>query len=291
MRARLSDSTAVDPRRRWFTVRRMPNAPVGPSPEHRLVFVCGLHRSGTTPLARVLAQHPDVSGFSGTGVPEDEGQHLQDVYPPAHVLGGPGRFARNRSAHLTESSELVTPDAASRLWASWAPHWDLDRRVLVEKSPSNTLMTRFLQQLFPHAVFLVVVRHPVVVTLSTAKWVRPTPLPLVMDNWFAAHETLRGDLPHLSRVKLITYEDLTRRPAETLAEVAEHLDLQGPIPHETLRRDRSSTYEERWEAMRRSRNPLVRASRAYMVGRYAERANTFGYSLTDLEYQGKFEVA
>ena len=275
----------------WSTVRRMPNPGAAPSPEHLVVFICGLHRSGTTPLARVLAQHPEVSGFSGTGVPEDEGQHLQDVYPPAYVRGGPGRFARNPLAHLTENSELADSEAAARLWGSWAPHWDLDRRVLVEKSPSNTLMTRFLQRLFPQAVFLVVVRHPVVVTLSTAKWVRPRPLPLIMDNWFAGHDTLRADLPYLSKVKLITYEDLTRRPVETLAEVGEYLDMDGRIPHETLRSDRSSSYEERWEAMRRSRNPFVRASRAYMVARYAERATTFGYSLSDFEYQGKFEGA
>ena len=66
------------------------------NPGHLLVFVGGLHRSGTTPLARALSAHPDISGFSNTGVPEDEGQHLQDVYPPAYVLGGPGRFARKR---------------------------------------------------------------------------------------------------------------------------------------------------------------------------------------------------
>ena len=32
-------------------------------------------------LARMLAEHPEVSGFADTGAPADEGQHLQDVYP------------------------------------------------------------------------------------------------------------------------------------------------------------------------------------------------------------------
>jgi hypothetical protein len=33
---------------------------------HRFVFLAGLHRSGTTLLARLLAAHPEISGFSDT---------------------------------------------------------------------------------------------------------------------------------------------------------------------------------------------------------------------------------
>src|SRR3954453_21745732 len=125
--------------------------------DHQLLFVGGLHRSGTTPLTRALAAHPEVSGFSGTGVTEDEGQHLQDVYPADNSWGGPGRFARRPGAHMTESSSLTTPESADRLWKLWEPHWDLEKRVLVEKSPPNLLMTRFLQALFPDALFLIII--------------------------------------------------------------------------------------------------------------------------------------
>ena len=59
-------------------------------PDHTYVFVGGLHRSGTSLLARSLEAHPSVSGFRDTGVPEDEGQHLQSVYP----AGSPSRAAR-----------------------------------------------------------------------------------------------------------------------------------------------------------------------------------------------------
>jgi hypothetical protein len=82
---------------------------------HKLVFLAGLHRSGTTLLARLLAAHPEISGFSGTGVPADEGQHLQTVYPAAKVYGGPGRFGFAPESHLTEDSALVSEQSAQTL--------------------------------------------------------------------------------------------------------------------------------------------------------------------------------
>jgi len=75
---------------------------------HKLVFLAGLHRSGTTLLARLLTAHPQISGFSGTDAPADEGQHLQSVYPSDHEYGRPGRFGFSPEMHLTESSPLVS---------------------------------------------------------------------------------------------------------------------------------------------------------------------------------------
>ena len=80
--------------------------------EHTFVFVGGLHRSGTTLLAPLPGRAPAmVSGFSGTGAREDEGQHLQTVYRPGRAHGGPGRFGFDPEAHLTETSPLVTDES------------------------------------------------------------------------------------------------------------------------------------------------------------------------------------
>jgi hypothetical protein len=248
--------------------------------EHQLVFVCGLHRSGTSALARVLGGHPEVSGLSGTGAKEDEGQFLQDVYLRARHHGGPGRFAFNPKAHLTQADARAVPDAAERLLASWQPYWDTGSRLLLEKSPPNLLMTRFLAELFPDAYFVAITRHPVVVSLSTDKWLRMGSLHRSVEHWLTAHEIFAADAAALSRVHVVKYEELVADPGGALAAVAGFLGLEGEIPADAWRSDRSQRYEQQWDEM--SRSVLHRGQRRRVVRDFAERTASFGYDVEEL---------
>lgn len=255
----------------------------------RLVFVGGLHRSGTTPLARVLGAHPGVSGLRDTGVTEDEGQHLQSVYPKAGRYGGPGRFALSPQAHLTEDSPLVTPENAARLVREWLPYWDSSRELLLEKSPPNLVMGRFLQALFPGSALVVVLRHPVVVTLSTVKWRRlasrhwwkHASVADMMGHWFTAHDLLRQDAPHLSRLHVLRYEDLLADPEGELGRIQRFLGLDTPFRADDLRPGHSTQYERRWTAMQGSLR--TGATRRRVESAYADEAARYGYDLRDLD--------
>ncbi len=246
---------------------------------HRFVFIGGLHRSGTTLLGRCLAAHPEVSGFADTGVPADEGQHLQDVYPTARTYGGPGRFGFAAEAHLTEDSPLVSEQSAESLLAAWAPHWDTARPVLVEKSPPNLIRFRFLQALFPEASFVAVVRHPIAVSLATQKWSK-TSLSSLVEHWVVCHRLFAADRPRLRRLQVIRYEDLVARPEGTLSELCSFIGLE-PIPtRPDIRPGENEAYFARWR--KDARGPLGRLRSRRLERRFEDEIEQFGYSLVNL---------
>ena len=134
------------------------------------LFVCGLHRSGTSLVHRLLRAHPKVSGIAHTTVQEDEGQHLQTVFM-ADSKYGP-LFAFNPQSHLTDDSPLITVENRKKLLREWGRYLDFTQDVLIEKSPSNILRSRFLQALFPESCFVYITRHPIPTALAVQKWTK-----------------------------------------------------------------------------------------------------------------------
>jgi hypothetical protein len=258
----------------------------------RLVFVGGMHRSGTTPLADLLAEHEQVSGLSSTSVKMDEGQHLQDVYPRTRT--GMSRFALEPGAHLTEESHLVSPENAQRLLAAWAPYWDLDSPLLLEKTPRNLIMGRFLQGLFPGSALIVVVRHPIVVSLAMEKW-NPlitkkgrlhVSLSTQLKNWTTAHRQLVDDIAHRDRVLVLRYEDLLRDTSAYLEKVRKFLGLDAPFEVAPLDATRSHRYEKEWESRQQAKAPWVQGPIRVAGRAYADELARYGYDFSDLSALG-----
>ena len=207
----------------------------------------------------------------------------QRVFPPDDALGGPGFFAHNPLAHLTEASDLATEESAAQLRAEWGAHWDESASWLLEKSPSSLLRTRFLQALFPDASFVVVLRHPIANAYATRAWGeahggkaslgREAAADFV-EHWLAAHAILDADLPHLRRVRIVHLEELSAAPQATFDAICGDLGLPShALPAAKVQSDVNRKY---WHEYRKDAEDL-RVRIAALAGAFAK----FGYRLDD----------
>jgi hypothetical protein len=256
--------------------------------DHHFVFVCGLHRSGTSVLFRSLRDHPDISGFENTGSFEDEGMHLQSVYLPSGAYGGAGAFGFHPEAHLTEASPLVTPENRQKLFDEWTPYWDLTKKFLLEKSPPNLIRTRFLEAMFPESSFIIMMRHPLAVSYATRAWYRHyrinwRSLSRILEHWLVCHEIFMEDRKHLRNQSLvIKYEHFVAEPQKWVARVNEMLGLE---PHPTEQKILShvnAKYFGKWAKDRSG--TLTGFTTRSIIRRFEERCRAFGYSLVDPAY-------
>lgn len=251
--------------------------------DRKIVFVCGLHRSGTSILHDCLREHPGISGFSGTGVPRNEGQHLQTVFPPARDFGGPGVFGFHPEAVLDESSTLVTDENRERLWTQWSPHWDLGAAVLLEKSPPNLIRSRFLQAMFPNTCFVVIERHPVAVAMAMQRRKR-IGLGSLFRHWLRCHGNFRADRNRLNRVMVLKYESFIADPDGQLQVIHSFLDLPPAPCRLEIRSDINRTYFDRWLALKQ--RPLGWLLVQTLVARFQRQFLDYGYTLRGLQGDG-----
>jgi hypothetical protein len=197
----------------------------------RPVFICGLHRSGTTLLHDYLCAHYDVSYFKSTKVPENEGQFLQNVYMAERPFGGPGSFAfypQMQFAALT--SKTRAEKVAARLLAQWDSWISGTSEILLEKSPPNIVRIPYFRSLFPNARFIIWTRDPRAVSMSTRKW-HTLPVSQLMMHWNTAYMKAFADLD--ADCTLASYEEFCDDPEGTAARLAQFCDLTprtSPLP-------------------------------------------------------------
>lgn len=217
-----------------------------PSVRQRYVFICGLHRSGTTLITRYLAGHPMVSGFKETGAIEDEGQFLQTVLPVENKFGGVGRFGFDPRAHMTEESAFNTPAAEARLKSEWRRYWDESKAVLIEKTPSNLLRMRLLQELFQPSYFIIVTRHPVAASLATMKWTEGNLFSL-LHHWVHCYRIARADAERIDRKLWISYEACVAEPVSQFERISRFLGLTPYSGWPPQLRDQNADYFRLWQ--------------------------------------------
>lgn len=178
---------------------------VAPCLPHRVVFVGGLQRSGTSTTVELLQQiggasalhfdplepaHMEAAPWKAlvdvhTGrrmkwayfkevvaTGGAEGKLLQSVFPYRYALFD-AKFSPLAAllAHPSALSPLVSNASRRRMWREWRRFWR-PAPLLLDKSPENLLMAPFLQRLFgaKRTAFVFVLRHPLCWALVASKW-------------------------------------------------------------------------------------------------------------------------
>jgi hypothetical protein len=247
----------------------------------QIIFVGGLHRSGTSLLHEILRSHPAISGFTNTGAIKDEGQKLQTVYPADLVFGGPGRFGFNKASFMDEKHFLATSENSKRLLKEWSRYWDLKKDYILEKSPPNIVRTRFLQQIFPESIFIIILRHPIAVAYATKKWLR-TDIRSLIEHSLRCYERFLEDMPFLNRVYVFRYEDFVLDPRHHIHELLEWVGVELFEFQNEIQPNINDKYFSMWNSDQRS---FIKKLFDGFKGLFSEfeefnkRANVFGYRM------------
>ena len=245
---------------------------------HKFIFICGLHRSGTSLLYKILKEQDAISGMENTQVIEDEGQHLQTVFNAANKHGGPGKFGFDTESYLDNNSKLITEENKVKLFNQWSKYWDLKKEFLIEKSPPNLIKTKFLQAIFPNSYFITILRHPVATSLATKKWSKTSHLSLI-NHWLICHNQYLEDRGKLNKHLTIKYEDLTKNTSETIKKIETFLELNIKYPQLEIKKDINDRYFELWKKKKKN----IFFKRNIKKSEELEKEiNLFGYSFKNI---------
>ncbi|WP_240634183.1 MULTISPECIES: sulfotransferase family protein [Streptomyces] len=184
-------------------------APRAPRLVDSPVFVLSSVRSGSTLLRVLLNSHSQIRG------PHE--MHLRTV----HV-----HLSRDFTADAMQALELDKDELEHALWDRLL-HLELTRsgkRIIVDKTPPNTLVWPRLHRCWPNARYIVLLRHPgAVITSLTNR--RSDPDHAAIHAEVLDYSEKLEEARHNLDAHVITYERLTADPETTTRGLCEYLGV------------------------------------------------------------------
>ncbi|QVL47841.1 MAG: sulfotransferase [Thiocapsa sp.] len=243
------------------------------------LFILGLNNSGTTLLTRVLEQHPMIRSLP------HEGQWLTPALPHPPTFGAARTWSSR--ADIFHWIETDDPSPARRIRYDWAHYYPDRPGILLEKSPPNTLRSRWLEANFSPSRFIGIVRHPYALCEGAQRRLG-VPVDETARHWRNGTGILLDDAEHLRHVVLMRYEDLTAHPAPLLRRLEAFLDVPPASLDETVLGDIKASYIRKESAPLRNMNPesfarLSHADRERIAAICGDLMDRIGYETLPIE--------
>lgn len=203
--------------------------------KYKWVFIIGCYNSGTTLLDEILRQHPKIAGLP------DEGQFLTKEFITPRGVGVPRLWTEKENIFAIAPDEKK--ESAKNVLKDWQNRISkVKAKFILEKSPTNIARLLWLQNNFPNAHFIHIVRNGYAVALGIEKKVtavygnKENLLQRAASQWKRSAEIFRKDSVSLEKVIEISYEELTENPEKTIEEITEFLHIS-PLKKNILDRN------------------------------------------------------
>jgi len=194
------------------------------------VFILGCYNSGTTLLAELLSQHPQLS------VLPDEGVMLTNKLKRPEDFGW--RRMWWKCTEMMKSADLsLTIKSAQEIKRQWAFFINKNADIVVEKSIASMLRIRFFQRYFADAYFIHIRRNPYAVAEGIQRKAQPMdvqaeiygtqyPLELCIQQWLASQTVFENEKSQIQNLYELSYEDFTNEPEKLANEISEFLGIE-----------------------------------------------------------------
>jgi hypothetical protein len=185
--------------------------------KRKWVFIIGCTNSGTTLLHRLLASHPNIASLPG------EGQFHTSVLPIPSYHGVGRVWTENlKLFRNTEADQHLDVIRVIHDWKNYLNN--INASTVLEKTPTNSLRSRWLQSVFKNSYFIGIVRDGRAVAEGIARRDKDVSIERAADHWVMNYNLMLDDAKYLKYFNLVKYENLVANPFETVMEILDFIE-------------------------------------------------------------------
>eukprot|EP00622_Pseudochattonella_farcimen_P001758 FR736537.1.p1 GENE.FR736537.1~~FR736537.1.p1 ORF type:complete len:211 (+),score=19.43 FR736537.1:112-744(+) len=204
---------------------------------------------------------------------------------------------------------VITHKQREVLFRQWGYFWDLDLPVLLEKSPSNIIISRYLDAIWSgsapaaadsgwsqakHVHFVFITRHPIANALAHQVWQICQDMTLfeLVKHWATLHERLQDDLEHLGATyTLLKYEEFVVDPDSNLRHIYKAVGLDASRANRTIQVEQGTNDKYRKKYCEKISDPQEMAAHEELVERLGADVASHGYDLAGWANCADYELA